>query len=536
MSLAQFLSAYLNLNLLLLIGFAGLGLAAFSVKILRWRWSSRSELKLHYAALTLIIALSGLHLFLPKSEVFKPVAKVWTADTIKNFSRTYARGDSGGYLSVQMPYGESILQADRMASAGIVLGFLLILISGRFILRDLWRLRQLRRQSYIIRRHGRVSIYANEHVQVPFSYWWPGQINVVLPATLLSHHREYKIALAHEIQHHRAGDTQWIYILWILKWICVWNPVIYFWNRWISELQELACDETLVDRQKVDSQAYARCLLKVAQTASDQTYKPVCATGLTLLIEGHFLKRRIEKMLTQPTTLNGRAVSMVLGAALALVMGAAAFASNGLVQDRRVSLSQAQAMAAKVPVSPDGFPVVVNDLVLKQLNRYIGTPEGREFIRSSLQRMPNYKSTIVKYIEKYSAPEALLAVPVAESGYQNLEEKHNVYNAAGLWQFIRSTARHFGLRVDDEKDERLNVALSSDAAVRYLMMNYLQFKDWHLSVLAYNMGEKAVQNAIQKTGVRDAWYLIRNGYEGDKDYLPKVMAALIIMNNPEALE
>jgi len=101
--------------------------------------------------------------------------------------------------------------------------------------------------------------------------------------------------------------------------------------------------------------------------------------------------------------------------------------------------------------------------------------------------------------------------------------------------FIKSTARNYGLQVDDQVDERLNVDLLTDAAMRYLQSNYLRFKDWHLSALSYNIGENAVQEAIRRSGSKDAWVLIRNGYENDRNYLPKLMAAILIMKNPESL-
>lgn len=203
-------------------------------------------------------------------------------------------------------------------------------------------------------------------------------------------------------------------------------------------------------------------------------------------------------MLTKSSTRIGRSakmqISVSVGILIASIMGATAFASKGLVQDRRVNIIQAKAMAVRAQ-SETGFPVVVNDLVLKQLNRYIGTPEGREFMRNSLQRMENYKVTVGEYLQKYGVPTEIMAVPIIESGYQNLTEQQSgtPMKAAGLWQFIPSTARNFGLRVDDQKDERLDVSLNTDAAMRLLQSDKLRFKDWHLSALAYNMGENAVR-------------------------------------------
>lgn len=241
-------------------------------------------------------------------------------------------------------------------------------------------------------------------------------------------------------------------------------------------------------------------------------------------------------MFTESSNKIGRSISVAVGLLIASIMGITAYAANGLIQDRRVSMSQAKAMAARAQ-SDSGFPVVVNELVLKQLNRYIGTPEGREYMRNSLARMQNYKVIVGDYLKKYGVPVEIMAVPIIESGYQNLTEQSNTsVKAAGIWQFIPQTARNYGLRVDSQKDERLDIGLLTDAAMRYLQANNLRFKDWQLSALSYNLGENAVQKGMNVLGTRDVWTLIQNGYEGDKDYLPMLMAAILIMKNPESVQ
>ncbi len=537
MSLAQVLSTYVNLNLLILIAVMGLGLFSFLIKKSNLRLGSKVELELHYTVMTLILGLTLIQPLIPKKEFFSPPAKVWSAQSIKSFGQDYSAPDKGGYLSLPTPMGTSTLQADQVAVTWALLSFILLIFGGFFIGRDLWSLFKIKRDSFSVRKIGSARVLVSDTISVPFSYWVPGQANIVVPSSFLNRREDFKIAIAHEIQHHRHGDTKWVYVMWGLRLLCIINPLIHLWNRWISEIQEFACDETLVDQNKVESQAYVRCLVEVAQSAFDQKHVPVCATGLTFLVERNLLKRRVERMLSKSSTRIGRSVSVAVGLLLAAVMGVSAFASNGLVQDRRVSLAQAQAMAARVK-GADDFPVVVNDLVVKQLNRYIGTPEGREFMKHSLARMENYKAVIGNYLQKYDMPEAIMAVPIIESGYQNLSEEQSktAMKGAGLWQFVPATARNYGLRVDSQKDERLDVLRITDAAMRYLQSNHLRFKDWHLSVLAYNMGEGAVQKGIDALDSRDAWTLIRNGYEGDRDYLPKLMAAILIMRNPQSVE
>lgn len=242
-------------------------------------------------------------------------------------------------------------------------------------------------------------------------------------------------------------------------------------------------------------------------------------------------------MFTDRKKIKGWRMAVALGLTLVGLMTATAYASQGLIRDRRVTLAQAQDMAKKSERGGE-FPIVVNDLVLKWLNYFIGTPEGREKARAALARMELYKPMIERKIEYYRAPDELLAVPLIESGYQNLPPHRNPVRAAGLWQFIAPTARVFGLRVDEAVDERLNPELSTDSALRYLLSNRLELNDWYLAALAYNAGENAVQKAITQVGSRDAWTLVRSGelMEETNNYLPKLLAAILIMRNPSSVE
>jgi membrane-bound lytic murein transglycosylase D len=261
---------------------------------------------------------------------------------------------------------------------------------------------------------------------------------------------------------------------------------------------------------------------------------PLCATGLTFLAEDKLIKRRIESMyatkLKNPSLLKQSCIF----ALLFLTFIGTSFASKSFVQDKRISMKEAKSMTAKLQ---SDFPIEINDLVLKQLNRYAGTPEGREFFKASLKRMATYQSMIEGKLNVNKLPLELLAVPIVESGYQNLPQDptHKSWGA-GLWMFIKPTAITFGLRVDETVDERLNPALLTDAAIRYFQSNYSRFSDWKLSLLAYNIGEHNVELAMKELNTKDAWVIIKNGRENDKDYLARVMAAIIIMNNPSLLD
>lgn len=545
MSLAQVLTTYLSLNLMVLVAWGGLAAFAFILKQFNLRLSSRAELKIHYGAVFAILSLALVQTFLqpliqpliPQKDFFQPPIKVWSASSLQTFGQQIAAEKNEGYLSFPLLADARALPVEQVADVWLAIAFVILFLGGAFLLRDIRSLAGIRKRAFLVRKIGCVQILVSDFVRVPFSYWLPNQANVVIPSSLLSSPQNFKIALAHELQHHRHGDTRWLYILWGMRWVCALNPAIYFWNRWIMEIQEFACDETLVDQRKVESQVYACCLIEVAQSAIEQKRVPVCATGLTFLNERQLLKRRIERMVSKSLIDVNKKVCGLLGLCMAVLICGAAYASKGIVQDRRINMAQAQVMAARAQLDAD-MPIVVNDLVLRQLNRYIGTPEGREFMRNALARMENHKAMVAEHLEKYRVPLEVMALPIIESGYQNLAQGEGspTNKSAGLWQFIPQTARNYGLRVDKQKDERLNAALLTDAAMRYLQANNLRFKDWHLSLMSYNMGENAVQKAMVDLDTRDAWTLIRNGREGDKDYLAKFMAAVLIMRNPASVQ
>ncbi len=534
MSIGQAISTYLAGNILLVGAFTLLLLTSAAFKMLGSSLAYRDELKLHYFAIFSLLLLVAIHPFLPKRELFEPMARIWAAPSASVFSEHYGTLKPQGYFTLNANTPRMI----ELSSANqIVFSFSLFVgIASLFrLLRDLFRILRISSRAHAVRSLCGTVIYVSDEINVPFSFWFPRKKGLVLSENLLGT-TAYRIAVLHEIQHHRQGDTKWVYLLWALRVVFVLNPVVHIWSRWISEIQEFACDEALVASRKVNSHAYASCLLQVAESAMRQEQRLVCATGLTFLYGRKTLKRRITKMFDQQNKKLGRGIALAVGAALVAILGATAYASQGLVQDRRITLTQAQEMAKSVRGTSD-FPLVINDRVVKWLNYYLGTPEGREKGRAALVRMENYRATIERKLDQYHLPTELMAIPLIEAGYQNRVMTGAPYSG-GLWMFIPSTARTFGLKVDDEIDERLNVELSTDSALRYLYSEKLRFNDWLLSTLSYNGGERKVKEVMEKTGSRDPWVLIRSGLfsRETEEYVPKMMAAILIMKNPSALQ
>ena len=107
---------------------------------------------------------------------------------------------------------------------------------------------------------------------------------------------------------------------------------------------------------------------------------------------------------------------------------------------------------------------------------------------------------IIKFeIEKSSLPKELISVVLAES-LMNVKAKSDK-KAVGLWQFIPSTARKYGLRIDDYVDERRDIYKSTKAAIKYLDYLHNFFGKWYLAIMAYNAGEARVVEGVVRAKV-----------------------------------
>lgn len=206
-----------------------------------------------------------------------------------------------------------------------------------------------------------------------------------------------------------------------------------------------------------------------------------------------------------------------------------AFAAERFTIYQPLSLADVQTV---VDNSNEDFPLEVNQAILDELNIYVGTDTGRHFVRSALERRKALNEIFAKHLGT-RVPIELEAISLIEAGFQNLAPHTSYPHSAGMWQFIPQTARAFGLRVDIDVDERLDLNQSTDAAARLLAALYLQFQDWRLAILAYNAGDQRIQAGIEATHSRNPWDIIQAGFEGDTRYLAKVMAGVLVLKNPE---
>ncbi|MGE5189505.1 MAG: transglycosylase SLT domain-containing protein [Gemmatimonadota bacterium] len=158
---------------------------------------------------------------------------------------------------------------------------------------------------------------------------------------------------------------------------------------------------------------------------------------------------------------------------------------------------------------------------------------GRERFEVWLSRSGKYSGMMREILEKYGLPGDLIYLALIESGFS--PKAYSRARASGPWQFIRGTARRYGLRVDWWIDERRDYEKSTHAAASYLRDLYGMFDSWPLAAAAYNAGEGKIQRAVARYKTEDFAELIRYRYlkHETKDYVPKMLAALSIAKEPE---
>lgn len=185
--------------------------------------------------------------------------------------------------------------------------------------------------------------------------------------------------------------------------------------------------------------------------------------------------------------------------------------------------------ASLLPVSD--YPLELNSTVLRFLDIMTQPSEYRSRIEAGLARGGAYLPMIRARLEAAGLPQDLAYLPLIESAFSTTA--YSRARAHGMWQFISSTGRHYGLAVGSLVDERRDPERSTDAAVAYLSDLYLEFEDWHLALAAYNSGAGNVRRAVRRSGSHDFWVLRRYLPRETRNYVPAFIASVIVAKQPE---
>ena len=175
---------------------------------------------------------------------------------------------------------------------------------------------------------------------------------------------------------------------------------------------------------------------------------------------------------------------------------------------------------------PTVMEMPYNEIVRKFIDQYTGKLRGQ--VSFMLSACNFYMPSFEEALDAYDLPLELKYLPIIESALNPSAVSRA--GAAGLWQFIISTGKLYGLESNSLVDERRDPIKSTWAAARYLRDMYDIYKDWNLVIAAYNCGPGNVNKAIRRSGGKtDYWEIYNYLPRETRGYVPAFIAANYVM-------
>jgi membrane-bound lytic murein transglycosylase D len=184
---------------------------------------------------------------------------------------------------------------------------------------------------------------------------------------------------------------------------------------------------------------------------------------------------------------------------------------------------------AEIKSTHSDLPLMMTDQVAGFISHF--STSGRGTFERAFARSGRYHDMMVRILKEEGVPQDLIYLAQAESGFHPLAVSR--VGARGIWQFMGSRARGYGLHHSMWVDDRQDPEKSTRAAARHLRDLYAQFGDWYLAMAAYNSGPGTVQAAVRRTGYADFWELYRRNVlpKETRNYVPIILAVTIMTKN-----
>ncbi len=194
------------------------------------------------------------------------------------------------------------------------------------------------------------------------------------------------------------------------------------------------------------------------------------------------------------------------------------------------NVSDADVLALEQAKQNVNFGFTINPLIQQYINYYQG--RGRATMEGGLRRSGQYMKMARQIFKEEGVPVDITWLGQVESAWR--PKAVSWAAASGLWQFIPSTGREYGLRQTAWIDERNSFEQATRASARYLKSLATRYRgNWELAMAAYNTGAGNIDRAISRTGTANFWTIYPYIAQETRNYVPNILATILIAKNPE---
>ncbi|HEX5885054.1 MAG TPA: transglycosylase SLT domain-containing protein [Pyrinomonadaceae bacterium] len=205
--------------------------------------------------------------------------------------------------------------------------------------------------------------------------------------------------------------------------------------------------------------------------------------------------------------------------------------SKLVLTEREKEVSSEDLLALEQAQRNVGFSFTLNPLIQQYINYYQG-PRGRATMENGLRRSGQFMKLARKIFAEEGVPLDITWLGQVESAWK--PKAVSWAAASGLWQFIPSTGRMYGLRQNAYIDERNSYEQATRASARHLKDLAKRYNgNWELAMAAYNTGAGNIDRAISRAGTANFWMIYPYIAQETRNYVPNILAVILIAKNPE---
>jgi membrane-bound lytic murein transglycosylase D len=205
--------------------------------------------------------------------------------------------------------------------------------------------------------------------------------------------------------------------------------------------------------------------------------------------------------------------------------------SKLVLTEREKEVSGEDLLALEQAQKNVNFSFTLNPLIQQYINYYQG-PRGRATMENGLRRSGQYMRLARKIFAEEGVPLDVTWLGQVESAWK--PKAVSWASASGLWQFIPSTGRMYGLRQNAYIDERNSFEQATRASARHLKDLATRYNgNWELAMAAYNTGAGNIDRAVSRAGTANFWMIYPYIAQETRNYVPNILAVILIAKNPE---